>query len=476
MSRVRIATLGVCLGLALAAGRPARAQSAGAEPFNFLSLDANARAVGMGGAYTALASDSNALLYNPAGLGLVRRHEVTFMHNQYVEDMTQEYMGLATRYGVGAQVNYLRWGSLTRTTYSQQDGTLGHFGIDDLAVSAGYGTTFWDVLSLGVAGKYIRESNDNVTASGWAGDLGGMFIWPDVPWLRLGLAVQNLGPDVTFYQRAEKLPLTCRFGAAVTFSDTTLAADFSKNRFDQPRASAGVEKVLFKAMAVRLGFTSRNDADIGISGGAGWTWKDFSVDYAFAPYGDMGVAHRVSVTMRWGEGGGGASAQDETTDLTSDEKRRRFLSQADLVQPRWGERRAALPAEESPELHFERARRAIEIHDLVAARAELEAAAALLGPDDRRRTLYYERMGYIAFAEGDFGRAKAYYNEGLKLAGSLGMQDGSVADAYVGMGNCLAHEGDLDYAVKFYRKAFQVNPALSTRQLIDATEKKLPRR
>ena len=68
------------------------------------------------------------------------------------------------------------------------------------------------------------------------------------------------------------------------------------------------------------------------------------------------------------------------------------------------------------------------------------------------------------------------YSEAFKLASSLGLQDSSVADAYVGMGNCLMRDGDLDYALKFYRKAFQVNPAFSTRQLIDATEKKLLRR
>jgi tetratricopeptide (TPR) repeat protein len=469
MRRFWLWTFCVCLWLA-AAGREARAQSAGAESFNFLFLDANARSVGMGGAYTALATDANALLYNPAGLGLVRRNEVTLMHNQYVADMTQDYVGLATRYGVGAQLNYLRWGSIDRTTYQQADGTLGTFGIYDLAASAGYGRCFGDVLSLGVGGKFLRESNDNVSASGWAGDLGAMFVWPDWPWLRLGAALQNLGPDVVFYQNSEKLPLTFRFGAAAVLPDLTLSADLMKDRYDQLRVAAGVEKILFRFMAVRLGFNSNNDADIGITGGAGWTWRDFSVDYAFAPYGAMGVAQRVSVTYRWGERVGDSL---EPKALSSQEKRRRFLDQADMVQPRWLEHQASQKSAESPESHFERAWRALELQDLVGARSELEAAAKLLGPDDQRRTTYLERLGDIAYAKGEIGQASTDYGEALKLAGSMGLQDSSVADAYVGMGNCMVRDREFDAALKFYQKAFQINPSYSTRQLIDATQRKL---
>ncbi|MDD5627638.1 MAG: PorV/PorQ family protein [Elusimicrobia bacterium] len=470
--RLRTLALSACLWLA-AAGRAALAQSAGGEAFNFLSLDANARAAALGGAYTALASDANAMLYNPAGLGRVRRHEATFMHHQYVEDMSQEYVSLATRYGVGAQINYLRWGSLGRTTYSRADGTLGSFTINDLAVAAGYGMSVGDALSLGATGKYIMESNDNVTASGWAGDLGAMLSLPEVPWLTLGLAVQKLGPDITFYQRAEKLPLTVRFGAAAKFSDLTVAADFSKNRFDEPRAAAGVEKIVFKAMAVRLGFTSRNDADIGISGGAGWAWQDLSVDYAFVPYGDMGVAHRVSVSWRWDRWGVSAADGGRPTALSSQEKRRRFLGQAESVQPRRAEGAAAAPAASAPEFHLERARRALELPDLAGAKAELAVVADRLGPEDRRRTAYWVLMGDAAYAAADVSQAKAHYSEALKLAGSLGIEDSAVASAYVGMGNCLARDNGLEEALKFYRKAFQLNPAFSTRQLIDAAQKKL---
>ena len=43
------------------------ARAGGANTFEFLSLDADARPAGLGGAYTAAATDANAMLYNPPG-------------------------------------------------------------------------------------------------------------------------------------------------------------------------------------------------------------------------------------------------------------------------------------------------------------------------------------------------------------------------------------------------------------------------
>ena len=103
--------LAPALLVAALAAAPARAgKAAGASSLDFLNLDANARAVALGGAYTALASDANALLYNPAGLGGLKTHEATLMHNEYVQGLTQEYAGVATRQGFGGALNYLRFG------------------------------------------------------------------------------------------------------------------------------------------------------------------------------------------------------------------------------------------------------------------------------------------------------------------------------------------------------------------------------
>ena len=46
--------------------------------FSALSVGQSARAAGMGGAYTSVGNDVNAIWWNPAGLTGVERAEVTF--------------------------------------------------------------------------------------------------------------------------------------------------------------------------------------------------------------------------------------------------------------------------------------------------------------------------------------------------------------------------------------------------------------
>ena len=293
----------------LSASGAAWAGNAGSTPFDFLFLDGGARSVGIGGAYTALANDANALLYNPAGLGMENRHEATFMHNSYVQGVSQDYGAVALTQGWGLNFNYARFADTPRTTYAQPNGSLDNFGINDLAVTVGYGRTLLPNLSLGAGLKYLRESIDNQSASGVAIDLGAMYAVPQLPNLRLGLAVQNVGPDLRYRGDAfngprESLPLNVRGGASYGFSyyglDHTLALDLSKARNSDTVVGIGIESVIMKMFALRFGFNSRNSSDIGLSGGVGWKNETFNVDYAIVPYGALGLSNRFSVSMRFG--------------------------------------------------------------------------------------------------------------------------------------------------------------------------------
>ena len=441
---MRSLTILMALSLAALPGAARAGQSsAGGESFDFLLLDADARAVALGGAYTALATDANALLYNPGALGRIRNSEVSFMHNQYVEGLTQEYGAYAAPQGWGAQINRLDFGDITRTTLSHKDGD-GSFGISDLSVGAGYGRALTDWASLGLGFKYLRESIDNVTANGCAFDAGALFSVPRVQGLSLGASLLNLGPRVRFMTLEEKLPLMMRAGAAYKRSflgaDNTFAFDLSKALTDGVRFGLGAETLLYMMLALRFGYTSRNDTDIGITFGAGVLWRSFGADYAVVPFGEMGYAHRISLTYRWGE--------RESEGVS---KRRTPQAEPELTV----------------EGRLRRGQEAVLHEKWEQAKAEYGAAAAMLTSSDQRMIMYYERMGYIFLRQGEATKAKGYYMEGLKMATSLGLRDQGVADLYVGMGECLRQEGNPEEAAQFYKKALDIGVSDKSRRIIE---------
>jgi hypothetical protein len=272
---------------------------------DFLLLDANARAVALGGAYTALAEDANALLYNPAGLGRVRRDEATFMHNQYYQGVTQDYLALATPQGWGLNANFLDMGGVPQSTYGNPDGAgLSATGMNDLAVGGGYGLSFGG-LALGAGVKFLRETIAGVSGQGFALDAGALYDVAPVPGWTVGASAQNMGPTVKLEQAHENLPFNLRLGTAYQFhiqrQKAALSVDLTKERSESAVVEAGAELAAADMFPLRVGYTSANDAGLGLTAGAGYRYRDFEVDYAFAPYGALGDAHRVSVTMLWGK-------------------------------------------------------------------------------------------------------------------------------------------------------------------------------
>ena len=215
----------------------ATAGAAGSTRFDFLNLDTNARAVAMGGAYTALAAGAGALHYNPAGLAATKRSEAAFMHNQYFQGITQEYLGYASPKGWGADFNYLSFGDTRETTLSNPTGAgLGKVGLQDMALGFGFGREVRGGLLAGAGLKIVRESIAGVSASGFMLDGGLLWSVPGAKGFDLGLAVKNLGPDIKYDGGNEPLPLGIRAGAGYNLSirgiKTTFALDAHQSRQD----------------------------------------------------------------------------------------------------------------------------------------------------------------------------------------------------------------------------------------------------
>ncbi|MBI3563681.1 MAG: hypothetical protein HY079_00635, partial [Elusimicrobia bacterium] len=323
-----------------------------------------------------------------------------------------------------------------------------------------------------------REDNDGTVGQAVAADLGAQWRPSWAPGLTLGAAGQNLGGKIRFQGSGEALPVTGRAGAAWTFAAfghrNAATADAVKEGSDRVRAAVGVETVAGGSLALRLGYTTRVDAGVGISAGVGWRGEAWGVDYAIAPYGDLGLTHRVSVAFRWGKSDERSvreAGPDPVIESALRAARRRERVQAaessalpsEVVLGGDASPTAPLPAEE----RLAKARSLIVGGRLDEAKVELDAADRLLSPEDRMRASWHELTARSARARKDLKTARAEYMESLRLAIKNGVGGQSAADAYEGLGLTLADQGELSYGVRFLRKAYEVAPS---QRLLDSIE------
>ncbi|HBA61458.1 MAG TPA: hypothetical protein DCZ92_11715 [Elusimicrobia bacterium] len=462
--------------LLLCCPRPSQAESAGASPYNFLFLDAGARPVALGGAYTALARDANALLYNPAGLGEVSEQQAVFMHNRYFQDITQEYLAYASPQGWGASVNYLDFGSAPRTTISNHAGGLGSVGLTDIAVSAGYGAPMGVNFVGGAAIKFIQESIAGVSGTGFGLDLGVFYYPGGREKTVLGASVQNLGPSVKFQNKKEAMPLNVRVGAAHSFSvrgqDATVSADLSKALAEKLVISAGVETIVSRLVAVRFGYTTRNEAGSGLTMGLGYGYQDFSFDYAFVPFGDLGAAHRLSVGYKWGGDARTVRSAEEVKKSKAEDKAAtaRTAVEFEKLMAAGGDdaeqknyKRAAISYEKAaalrpqdPEARLLLAETLLKANRLKEADEAYAAALKLLPENDRRTAGIYEQRGNAMAKLRKLSAARKYYERSAKAAEEQQIPGGVLERAYYGIAWCLDKDDSTEEAIRAYRRALQV--------------------
>lgn len=513
-----------------AAAGSAFAQTAGEQPFAFLSLDADARAVGLGGAYSAAGRDVNALHYNPAGLGRLVHHEAVFMDNRYLEGVSQQYAAAASKRGWAVGVNHVGYGGMARTTISDPDGNSGSFDASDLALSAGYGRTLFGRLSAGGAVKYIRESLDNVSAQGAAFDAGVLWesSWPKT--FRMGLAFQNMGPAVRFQSEKEKLPYTFRFGLGQSFeagkTRNTLLLDVIKERTSRTHLAVGGEAVILNRMAVRFGYAPRNEAGTGLTTGLGWRLGGFRVDYAFVPYGPLGTAHRFSLGYKWGgpplDGPGERLSPLARIKRRLAKRKARLKEEAErsrfdpsmIYEPGTGPPEAAPPAPKAGESvapapdgggarrrlgpppkqrpfrpvvrpryrkpktaegRLYLAERYVLDGDIKKARKQFRATDKMLAPEDKRRIQVFQRLGHLAYLAQEFVEAEEHLKRALALAIHLQPDSPYVAEAYADLGMCMLERGDKTFARTYFKKALEHKPTPALRGVVENTLKGLER-
>lgn len=336
--------LSVCLTvvLSLAAGQAAATKYAGA----FMANGGGARALGMGGAFTAVADDPSTTFWNAAGLADVASYEILLMHSERFGDLIDRDFAafvapvdwrLAGGESAGIGVTVIRLGvdDIPFTDHIVLDDIDGDgipdaiSGLDHLdeieyksdqeyALMLSYGENL-GTWQAGATLKLIHQSVGNYSSFGLGADVG--LLRPRV-WRNLdaGLKLQDITTTYLSWNTGENELITPAVVPALAWRQplqdwnmtATLAASL-ESRFENRKgvdqywigsASAnshfGLELGFSRRVFLRGGFDggwSPDDMTAGMGLVAGW----LTVDYAFA--GDTldidEYTHRISASARF---------------------------------------------------------------------------------------------------------------------------------------------------------------------------------
>jgi len=278
---------------------------AGAVQANFLETELGARAMGMGGAFVAVADDVTALHWNPAGLAGLPGVQVFGMRTSVysVDGLSED--AVLTSYGTGSMGYGLGW---------MRTGAADLYSEDTLL--AGYGTeTPIDGLAAGITLKRFSVEapgyeyyNDPAFAAGgddaYAADLGALYRrgkWS------VGATVRNLGEpklqllSTTAEEDLDPIMSELRLGGTYLFRDVMLMTvewraprEAPEYYEDQYSINLGSEVWFYDAFALRAGMNRDR-----ITAGLGIRTKHVQIDVALLSERRIGSLYRLSAIFLW---------------------------------------------------------------------------------------------------------------------------------------------------------------------------------
>ena len=306
----------------------------------FLSIAQGARALGMGGAFVAIADDPSAMYWNPAGIADLQGIQVLVDHTSWIADLQYQYIGATTSLGsygaLGLNMTVSNYGDMKVTTVDQQDGTGEVFGVTDLAIGVSYGLKLTDAFSIGFTPKIIYQQIWKMSASAIAIDLGVKYRTP-FPGVVLGMSISNFGskmqiqgekalvsydPDqstsgnngnIPAYLATEAwdLPLNFRVGISYdvpigSLGKMIIAADAMHPSDNFECMNVGGEYVFYDLLYLRAGMKSlfQRDSEEGLTLGVGVKQfllgnLQFTFDYAYEDFNRLKYVQKIALGINF---------------------------------------------------------------------------------------------------------------------------------------------------------------------------------
>ena len=323
------------LFLALALCSPASGKdNPGVTGAAVLQVPLGARAMGMGGAFTAVGTDASALYYNPAGMSRLNAQEVGFasllggvggntMEHVFYAGPTP-FTGISGNgyTSVGASMLFSQNGTIEYNPLNAdgtaQGPTQNMNAGSDFVATVGYservGNTPIEYREssygvnhfMGVSGKIVRSTlAGGYSAQAVAADAGYLVHSPDSG-LAAGLSLLNMGTQMKFVSAGDPLPLTARLGVAYQFGvpsmHSVIAAADGEYLVHERQAFAdlGIEYFWLKTYGLRMGYQFLRDS-LGLTVGVGLRWRGrVMFDFSWGLSNTLSDATRISISYRFG--------------------------------------------------------------------------------------------------------------------------------------------------------------------------------
>jgi len=330
------------------------------------------RGAAMGEAFVAVSDDASAMFWNPSGLGTMTDREVTLQHNEWIADIRHDYLACVLPlqdFGtMGLSLTALTMGEMEilsvdnpNTTIREDTGTGTYFNASNFAAGLSFARMFTDRLAAGLSIKAIQELVWDMSASGFALDLG-IHYNAGFKGLRIAAAMSNFGPDISFGGRQLEwavdpnydnpldyetvpstrkttpypLPLIFRFGLACNpveneASRLTVALDLNHPNDNYETINLGLEYGYLNTLFLRTGYKAYLNLDYlkamtagepiieegeitgyewgeetawllnNLTAGAGFNIKTgvtaLKIDYTYMNKGILKATHRVGLTL-----------------------------------------------------------------------------------------------------------------------------------------------------------------------------------
>jgi len=275
----------------------------------------------MGESFVAIADDASALYWNPAGLAQFKTNQVIFSHNVWLVDINHDFLGavyhLDSDNTFGISLTSLSMEKMPVTTEFSPFGNGEYFGFSDIALSVSYARKMTEQFSFGGTVKYIEETLDKLKMRGVMIDIG-TYYRTGLGSTRFAVTVSNFGaelaPDgeVVLVGNRKKSdwqsfapPTIFRIGFAFEpYQDeqhsVTTSIQLNHPNDNSENVSLGAEYSWNRMLFLRGGYKI-NVEEQNYSFGAGInvpiSIAQFTLDYAFANFEQLGSAHRFSIIL-----------------------------------------------------------------------------------------------------------------------------------------------------------------------------------